>query len=395
MSTMTANGPGYPYRRAPMFSRIESIVAWLPGGGLVVSLTILLLWKYVVLAIPPGHVGVRYSLLGGGTVLDEVLPEGIAVKLPWDRIYIFEVRTRRHPYNVYALTAEGMGAVVEGSVLFRPITRTVPELLITLGQNYDERVVMPLTISSTRKIIGKYNSNELYSIDHEDLQEQLLELIRQHPLADNILFDDLVMTRITLPDNIVRAIEDKLTREQVAASYQFRLERQKQEAERLRIQAIGVRNFYSIVSEALTDALLTWRGIEATVELAQSPNSKVVIVGGGQDQLPLILGSDIGTLPEHPTPVPSITGESHPLPDWATLPRVFTDHELDEVIPSLRGKPAPPRSPRSTTDPSSAGRRRNAASANRRPYRSRAPKQIRTWFPAPRRRDPAQMRRTS
>lgn len=316
-------------RSTPLFSRAERIVAFAIGMALILALLLLLLWRFVFVAIPPGHAGVLYSLLGGGTVLTRVIPEGLAVKLPWDRIYLFEVRTQRLPYKVVALSAEGMNVLVEGVTLFHPVYDEVPTILATLGADYRDRIVGPLTRSIIRQTVTNYNSNELYSIDHDRLQSEILALVELHPLSKLIQYDDVVITRIALPDHISQAIEDKLAQEQRAASYEFRLAAEKQEAERLRIQAIGIRNFYSIVSEALNDTLLTWRGIEATVQLAQSPNSKVVIVGGGKDQLPLILGSDVGNVPSTPQPVPPIDGEAGKLPDWAKLPNIFTDSGMD------------------------------------------------------------------
>lgn len=312
-------------RSTPLFSRAERIVAFAIGMALILALLLLLLWRFVFVAIPPGHAGALYSLLGGGTVLTRVIPEGLAVKLPWDRIYLFEVRTQRLPYKVVALSAEGMTVLVEGVTLFHPVYEEVPTILATLGTDYRDRIVGPLTRSIIRQTVTNYNSNELYSVDHDRLQSEILALVELHPLSKLVRYDDVVITRIALPDHISQAIEDKLAQEQRAASYEFRLAAEKQEAERLRIQAIGIRNFYSIVSEALNDTLLTWRGIEATVQLAQSPNSKVVIVGGGKDQLPLILGSDIGNVPTTPQPVPPIGGEAGKLPDWAQLPNIFKD----------------------------------------------------------------------
>lgn len=312
-------------RATPLFSRTERIVAFAVGSLLILGLLLLLLWRFVFLAIPPGHAGVLYSLLGGGTVLNRVIPEGLVAKLPWDRVYLFEVRTQRLPYKVVALSAEGMSVLVEGSTLYHPVYDEVPTILATLGSDYRDRIVAPLTRSIIRQAVTNYNSNELYSVDHDKLQAEILALVELHPLSDVINFDDVVITRIALPDHISTAIEDKLAQEQRAASYQFRIATEKQEAERLRIQAIGLRNFYSVVSEALNDTLLTWRGIEATVQLAQSPNSKVVVVGGGRDQLPLILGSDIATVPATPQPVPPVGGEAAPLPDWSRLPNIFKD----------------------------------------------------------------------
>ena len=135
-------------------------------------------------------------------------------------------------------------------------------------------------------------------------------------------FNDLIVREILLPPTISSAIEQKLAQEQVAASYTFRLETERQEAEQRRIRALGIQNFYAIVSDALNKNLLTWRGIEATVELAQSNNSKIVIVGSGENQLPLILGSDIHNL-KAPPKVEAVTEQTAPPLNVRELPELF------------------------------------------------------------------------
>ena len=131
---------------------------------------------------------------------------------------------------------------------------------------------------------------------------------------------DKIATELETADPLKRL---QLTQEQIAQTYKFRLEAEEREAERKRIEAIGIKTFYAIVSDALTPALLTWRGIEATVELAHSSNSKIVIVGGGKDQLPLILGSDIAAVPPS-TPLPQVPSAKEPaLPDINALPPLF------------------------------------------------------------------------
>lgn len=312
-----------PQPSVPLFGPAEKAIAWTVGIAILIGIILLLLWRFVFLTIPPGHVGVLFSLLGGGTVREHVMPEGLAMKWPWNRVYLFEVRTQRLPFTVLALSAEGMRVTVEGAALFRPERAKTPDVLAELGQDYPTRIVLPLTRAVIREQITQYNSNELYSVDHKALQDEMLKDMRLHALSTDIVIDDLALTEIRLPPQISQAIDLKLAQEQRAAGYQFLIAAEEREAERLRIQAIGLQNFYSIVSESLNDTLLTWRGIEATVQLAQSNNSKVVIVGGGKDQLPLILGSDVANLPSEPQAIPRVDASRFQLPDWNKLPPMF------------------------------------------------------------------------
>jgi len=332
-----------PQNTVPLLGPLEKAIAWSVGIAILIGIILLLLWRFVFLTIPPGHVGVLFSLLGGGTVKESVMSEGIAMKWPWNRVFLFEVRTQRMPFEVIALSAEGMTVTIEGSALFRPVRADTPEVLVTLGQDYPTRIILPLTRGIIREQITQYNSNELYSVDHRALQEQIVADMRTHQLSKDIVIDDLVLTEIRLPLQIAKAIDLKLAQEQRAAGYEFLIAAEKREAERLRIQAIGLQNFYAIVSESLNDTLLTWRGIEATVQLAQSNNAKVVIVGGGKDQMPLILGSDVANLPNQPVPVPPVDGSRFQLPDWASLPSLFPNPaaEIMREGAARRGFPPP------------------------------------------------------
>lgn len=312
--------------RGAVFSRSERIVAWIAGLLMLGGLIALILWQAVFVTVNPGQAGVRYSLLFGGTDTDVVLPEGFAVKLPWDRIYLYEVRVQQIPFELDALSREGMAVKLSGNLLYRPRYAQLGNLQKSVGPDYRSRLVGPVSISAIREATAAHNSHELYSIDYNHLKGEILDIIATHPSADLVDFVDILIRKIELPRNVTDAIEQKLTQEQLAASYEFRLLSQKQEAERQRIEAIGIRTFYSIVSEALTDTLLTWRGIEATVELSKSPNSKVVVVGGGADQMPLILGSDIVKQSALPLPVPPMrAGDATPLPDWDKLPSMFPE----------------------------------------------------------------------
>ncbi len=305
----------------PLFTTIEKVIATTIAVAIVTGIILLLLWRFVFLTIRAGHVGVLFSLLGGGTVKESVMHEGIAMKWPWNRIFLFEIRTQHLPLEVIALSAEGMSVIVEGAVFFRPKRIDTPEVLTTLGKDYSTRIILPITRGSIRELITQFNSNEIYSVDHKELQDLIIAEIRAHVLTQNIIIDDLLLTRISLPPEIAKAIDRKLASEQRAVGYEFLIEAEKREAERLRIQAIGLQNFYAIVSESLNDTVLTWRGIEATVQLSQSNNAKIVIVGGGKDQLPLILGSDVANLPNKPEPIAPVDHTRFQLPDLSSLPR--------------------------------------------------------------------------
>lgn len=323
---MTSPAPAPAARTGPgrLFSRSERLVAWLIALTILGALLALLLWRMVFVAIEPGQAGVRYSLLFGGTVADEVLPEGYAMKLPWDRIYRYEVRIQQMPFKMKALSTEGMVVEISGTVLYHPLYENLPEMQREVGPDYRARLVTPVVIAAIRQAAANFDSHALYTLDFNSFEAQVKTLLDRHPAAEFVAFNEVLIGQLDLPARITRAIEDKLAQEQAAAAYEYRILAQEQEANRQRIEAIGIRNFYSIVSQALTDSLLTWRGIEATVELAKSNNAKIVVVGGNREQMPLILGSEIAQSPPGQQPVDPMAAEDAPeLPDWSQLPRLF------------------------------------------------------------------------
>src|SRR5262249_48619264 len=254
--------PGDRPSAATPGNRAVSIVI---GGLLAAGLIVLLLWNVILVRIPPGHVGVLYSLLYGGTVTDRVYPEGLAIKLPWNRMYIFDARWQALPFVTRAFSQEGMPITVEATIIFKLRRSQIPDGLVELGSDYAEQFVLPIATGAVRLLISRYNSHELYTVDYKDLHDRLMELLQNGAEARYFEIQDVIARRIELPQAVVDSIQRKLNEEQIAASYRFRLDSQRQEAERLRVQAIGLRNFYSIVQDSLTEKLLTWRGIEATV----------------------------------------------------------------------------------------------------------------------------------
>ncbi|MEM9022651.1 MAG: SPFH domain-containing protein, partial [Bacteroidota bacterium] len=155
-------------------------------------------------------------------------------------------------------------------------------------------LVTPEVRSSVRKVMGRYSAEEIYSTKRKEVEEAIIletgELLSND--NNNINMVTLLIREIKLPENIKGAIENKLKQEQEALAYQFRLEKEKSEAERKRIAAEGEAAANNIVNNSLTDRLLKMRGIEATLELSKSSNSKVVVIGSGADGLPLILGDN-------------------------------------------------------------------------------------------------------
>jgi regulator of protease activity HflC (stomatin/prohibitin superfamily) len=320
--------------------RSEQLGLYVVGSLVVLGFLLLLLWRAVFVVVPAGQIGVLYDLLFGGTRVWRIYGEGLRIKLPWNRMYTYDARLQTRHYSVKTLSREGMWIDVEFAILFRIDPQRAAFLHKEIGPEYVERVVGPVAVGVVREYVTRHDSNELYTVDSEQLQNEIRASARALLDGHHVVVENILVERLTLPAAIVQAIEQKLIQEQSAAAYVFRLEGEKAEAERLRIKAQGLQAYYSIVNSALTPSLLTWRGIEATVEIAQSDNTKIVIVGGGRDQMPLILGSELLRGPEPrpgaPSPAPAGPGGLS-----GRAPRVFQE-PAGAPAPAPSGPASPP-----------------------------------------------------
>ncbi|WP_428687273.1 prohibitin family protein [Roseibium sp.] len=312
-------------RKIHRMSRTDKAIAYL----LLLGFLAIVLWPLTFFVIGPGEVGVLFRTLTTGTETRFVYTEGINIKWPWNRIYRYEVRVQKQDDIVHGLASDGLRITTDISILYHPNANNAGKLHRTIGPEYADRYVRPKAIEAVRSVIGKYDPHELYQVDLSRLETEVMQTIGSNR-QDLVNFNRIILRRIQLPKALNQAISRKLTEEQNALAYEYVLEQARKEAERKRIDAIGYQTFYSIVADALTPQLLTWRGIEATVELAQSNNSKIVIVGSGKDQLPLILGSDIANQPDLPAPAP-VNPQRYRLPDFNSLPKLFPTARASET----------------------------------------------------------------
>ena len=232
----------------------------------------------------------------GSTGLDKknVIKPGFNFKAPWNDLYKFDITDNLVEETIDVLDGSGLSINVDVTMNFHLNYDSVGEIYETYQFDYLRRLVRPVFRSTVRDVMGRYTAEEIYSTKRAEveslIQEEASEVLLKP--GNNIVMKSLLIRSITLPAQIKSAIENKLQQEQEALAYQYRLEREKSEAERKRIEAKGEADANRIVSNSLTTNLLKMRGIEATSKLAESPNSKVVIVGSGKDGLPIILGGN-------------------------------------------------------------------------------------------------------
>lgn len=257
---------------------------------LAISL-ILLLFKFIVITVEPGEVGVIWKRFEGGTVLDRIKGEGTHIIFPWNKIYRYDIRYKTINDELDILTINGLTVNVEYAFRYAPDRDFIGLLHKTIGPNYVESILVPEIKSTIRKIISQYTPEQIYT-DQVTIIKQI-NLEGQRRTSDRYInIDDVLVKKIELPPNIKEAIEAKLREQQRFQEYVFRISKEEQEKKRKIIEAEGIREFQKLVSSNLDDKYLKWKGIAVTGELAQSENSKVIIIGAGEGGLPVILGND-------------------------------------------------------------------------------------------------------
>jgi regulator of protease activity HflC (stomatin/prohibitin superfamily) len=245
----------------------------------------------IVISIKPGELGVLWRRLGGGTQIDTVYREGLHVILPFNEMYVYNVRKQQFSDSIDVLTVDGLSVGVRYSVRYFLSKDTLPLLHQRLGPDYVNVVVRPEVRSVVRTVFGQFKPEEIYATQ-KAIQERISALSKSHLEARFIALDGLPIEAVTLPAKISDAIETKLAQQQIDEGYVFRLSIATKEAERLRIESTGIRVYNDTLLPSLTPPMLAWHGIHATQELAKSANAKVVVIGSGANGLPLILGKD-------------------------------------------------------------------------------------------------------
>lgn len=256
-----------------------------------ILVAILFLSSSTFLTINPGEKGVKFKRFGGGLQKDKIYDQGFHVIAPWNKMYIYNVQINEHFEKMNVLSKNGLNIEIDLSFRFYPKRDKIGFLHNEVGQDYLRKIIIPEIRSATREVIGKYLPEELYSTKREAIQEEILSITKEKVEAKYLVLDDVLIREVNLPKTLEEAIERKLKEEQLSLEYEFRLDRERKEAERKVIEAQAKAEANKILNTSLTDKILRDKGIEATLELANSSNSKVVVVGGNGDGLPLILNN--------------------------------------------------------------------------------------------------------
>ena len=269
-----------------------------------------MLFPHFAVTVPSGHVGLLWKRFGYGTVLDprQLRDEGLRFVFPWNKLFIYDLRLQSATETYNAISSDGVSLTATVNIRFRLERDAIPVLHQAIGPNFLQSLVLPGIGSLTREVMSEYTAEQVYSTARKEIQDKIRDLATARlgekmmeregeeesyriSLQDTMSLYDTLVYGIDLPQLVVAAINRKTEQYYISEEYKFRVEREKRESERKKIEAEGIRAFQQIVSQGISDSYLRWRGIEATLQLAQSNNSKVVIIGGGKDGLPIILGN--------------------------------------------------------------------------------------------------------
>lgn len=257
----------------------------------VAFILILSLSSSIFKTIQPGQRGVLFKRFSGGLDKENLYDQGFHVVAPWNRMLVYDVRIAEDEQKMDVLSKNGLQITIEMSYRYKPKTDEIGYLHEEVGDDYLNRILVPEIRSATREVIGKYLPEELYSTQRDAIQDEIFKQTNNSIDAKHLLVDAVLIREVILPEKLTKAIEIKLEEEQQSLQMQYRLTKERQEAERKIIEAEAKAAANDILNKSLTANILRDKGIEATMELANSPNTKVIIVGGGEDGLPLILGN--------------------------------------------------------------------------------------------------------
>ncbi|MDE1206538.1 prohibitin family protein [Tenacibaculum larymnensis] len=265
-----------------------------PKFGLLIPVVVVLVIFIAksTVTINSGEAGVLYKTFGGGVVTDEPpLGEGFHVVAPWNKVHVYEVRQQELFEKMKVLSSNGLEIQIDASAWYQPVYKDLGNLHQTLGENYLQRVIQPAIRSAARSVVGRYTPEQLYSSKRDAIQDEIFIETKKILEKQYVQLNEILVRDVTLPSTIKEAIERKLKQEQESLEYEFRLVTAQKEAEKQIIEAKGKADANRILSASLTDKILQDKGIEATNRLANSNNSKVVIIGSGKSGMPIILGN--------------------------------------------------------------------------------------------------------
>ncbi|HMH33270.1 MAG TPA: prohibitin family protein [Puia sp.] len=273
--------------------RNQDIVKRFAGPTRTVGLLLILIGVLLacIIQIGAGEIGVKKLF---GKVQDDVLPSGLHFINPLLEVEKMDVKTQNYTMSgvhdegvkqgddaIRALTSDGLEVIIDLTVLYKVLPSMAPNILRETGLDYTDKIVRPLTRTKIRDNAVYYEAIALYSTKRDEFQLRIIKSIEEDFRKRGLVLEQLLVRNITLPQAVKTSIEQKISAEQEAQKMQFVLQKERQEAERKRVEAQGIADYQHIISESLTDKQLQYEQIKAMRELAASTNAKMIIMGKG------------------------------------------------------------------------------------------------------------------
>ena len=258
--------------------------------GVVGLIFLFLFGSSMFYTIEPGEKAVLFEKFSGGLDKETIYGQGFHIIAPWNTLHVYDVKIHETFEKMEVLSKNGLSIKIDLSFRYMPVEAQIGYLHDEIGRNYLERIIKPEIRSVTREVIGNYLPEELYSTKREAIEDEIEALTRDKVEDKYLTLDAILIRDVTLPLTLRNGIEKKLVQEQESLEYEFKIDKARKEAERKEIEANGIAKFQQIVNRTITPQLLKWKGVEATQEIAKSPNAKVIVIGNGDGDLPIILG---------------------------------------------------------------------------------------------------------
>ena len=272
-------------------TKLKSNVFTLIYLSLIILIGIVYMSQRIFFSMLPGEAGVQWDRFKG-TEVDYVYPEGFHAIYPWNRMYIYNVRIQEIHPEIDVLTNTGLKVHLLLSIRFAPQYRLLGVLHQKVGPEYPQKVIIPEIEAVLREIIGTMGAEDIYTTGQAVIVKAINRAIEQ--VAQRYInVDSVLIKRIDLPQSVAKAIRYKIEQKHLVYAHEFIVQREKKEAERKRIEGEGIRDQLKIIASALPEGeILKWKGVQVTQEIAKSENAKVVIIGSGKNELPIILNAD-------------------------------------------------------------------------------------------------------
>jgi regulator of protease activity HflC (stomatin/prohibitin superfamily) len=323
-------------------------------GTLLFLVLIAALSPRIFITIEAGHEGALFKRFGGGTDVEQAYDEGFHVIAPWNTMYVYDVRYQNQSSKFDAHTKDGLNLRADVAFRFRVTRRNVPLMHKYIGPDYVEKLILPSLGARVREEVSLHTPEEVYSTMRLEIQQKIREGMRKelntNPEGDSLLervefleLDEIYLRDVELPESLQKSMVEKNQQQQMFLEYDYRIAREKKESERKEIEAKGIRQFQDIVKDGITDRYLMWKGIDATLQLAQSPNSKVIVIGAGKTGLPILLGNlDAVITPPTATPTGASNEGKTALTPLTNTPETSSESQKSESPPNLPTLPLLP-----------------------------------------------------